>query len=119
MKDKITTANYICIFLSLYFLVSCVDIEYYEIDDYLPFAEQYKSFPRVKTKGEIISELYPDVYTILQSSVVTANMADAWNRMMNSCTENGRREYGFWICYNYKNRSFWCCVMIPVNSGSS
>jgi hypothetical protein len=88
---------YIYVFLSFFSLVSCVNIEYYELDDYLPYAEQYRPFPRIKTKGENNSGTltYPNVNTILQSYVVTANMNDAWNRMMNSCTQNGRRKFGF------------------------
>ena len=104
---------YIYVFLSFFSLVSCVNIEYYELDDYLPYAEQYRPFPKIKTKGENNSGTltYPNVNTILQSYVVTANMNDAWNRMMNSCTQNGRREFGFWICYDHENQSFWCCDM--------
>lgn len=98
--------------MSFLSLVSCVNIEYYEIDN-SSLNANYRPFPRIKTKGEINSGVlyYPNVNTILLSSVVISNMDDAWSRMMNSCTANGRREFGFWICYDHESSSFWCCDM--------
>lgn len=64
--------------MSFISLVSCVNIEYYEIDN-SSLNANYRPFPRIKTKGEINSGVlyYPNVNTILLSSVVISNMDDA------------------------------------------
>lgn len=110
MKNYISL---ICVFLSFYSLVSCVNLEYYELDDNEHLFEQNRLFPRFKTKGENNSVImaYPNVDSIMNSSVVIAKMDDAWNRMINSCTVDGRREFGFWICYDHENHTIWCCEM--------
>lgn len=55
---------------------------------------------------------YPSVDVIKSSTVVQTKMGEAWSNMKNSCSQTGRREYGFWIYYNKDNSSFWCGDML-------
>lgn len=109
MRIKNNFSKGLFILLIIISFISCIDIDYYE-EDYTTYVSHDRSFPRIKTKGENNQQYiyYPDVNTIKTSAVVLAQMENAWNKMKNSCNENGRREYGFWIYYDNKTNSIWC-----------
>lgn len=90
----------ICIIVMM---TSCVQGDYYDFyedDDLTLFVG------RRKNKSEFSGVDYtigPSVNEIISDNRVRQKMNIAWNSMLQSCNENGRKEYGFRIYYKRNN----------------
>lgn len=62
---------------------------------------------------------YPHVYEIVTDDTVIKNMELAWEMMIESASENGRREFGFYIYYDDRFKKYECGIIRggPVVTG--
>ena len=98
-------------FFVLLLFSSCSKDDYYLFSDdfWTEYAQEQRGLmTKTSPEPQIQTLSYPTVSQISNSSVVLEQMNRAWLNMKNSCTRDGRREYGFWIYYNHTESKFWC-----------
>lgn len=99
---------------------SCVKSDLFEFYD---VTELQHNLPRIKNTKEGNFNPYscfPTLDELAASSVVAAKMNTAWQMTLDACTQNGRREYGFYIYYS-TNNVIYCGDIIegPEITGTS
>ena len=55
---------------------------------------------------------FPSVTEIAESPIVKKTMEEAWGKMINNASEKGRREYGFFIYYDFKTKKYTVGPMV-------
>lgn len=109
MLRKKYSVSVLLLLLSLF--CSCSKEDYYLFNDdfWTDYAlEQRSLMTKTSPEPPIQTLSYPTVTQISNSTVVIDQMNAAWSRMKNSCSNTGRKEYGFWIYYNHTESKFWC-----------
>ena len=98
--------------LELIVLSGCSSEDYYLFDDenwediQVPRSRMTKSNPEPQPGNAV-----PSISDIISDPTVISMMNQAWQNMIGSCCVEGRKEYGFFIYYNYSNQSFVCGEM--------
>ncbi len=91
--------------------------DYYFDEDFDSLAERRmtRSVTEPATGDEeYITYSYPEVTTIAGDPIVTGQMTEAWDMTIQSCTEESRCEYGFFIYKNHSTGNFYCD---PIKAG--